>query len=73
MTASAQQSIRTLGVWSAALCTIFSLGYVGVQLLEWLGWLGSSGGPSSRSTLLGLALLLTPSLLLGLAYMVLAV
>ena len=32
---------------------------------EWLGWAGSRGGPESVSTPLGIAILLTPSLLLG--------
>ena len=44
-----------------------------VQLGEWLGWLGSAGGPSSRSTAFGLAMLLTPSLLLAPAFLVLMV
>lgn len=43
------------------------------QLVEWAGWLGSGGGPESASTPLGLAILLTPSLLLGPAFLVLAV
>ena len=64
-------SVRALGIWSAGLCTIFSLAYVAAQLGEWLGLFGSAGGPHSRSTSLGLAVLLTPSLLLGVAYVVL--
>ncbi|MDO1558846.1 hypothetical protein Q0812_05330 [Brevundimonas sp. 2R-24] len=35
------------------------------QLLEWMGLIGSAGGPHSSSSALGLYLLLTPSLLLG--------
>jgi hypothetical protein len=66
-------SARTLGLWSAALCTFFSLAYVVAQLGEWLGLLGSAGGPHSRSTPLGLAVLLTPSLLLGISFVVLMV
>jgi hypothetical protein len=67
------KSVRSLGVWSAILCTIFSLAYVVAQLAEWAGWLGSAGGPHSRSTPLGIAVLLTPSLLLGVSYVALAV
>lgn len=52
-------------------CAGLALAYVGAQLLEWLGLLGSAGGPESRSTPLGLALLLTPSLLLGPAFVML--
>ena len=58
-----------LGFWSAVACTVLSLTYVIVQLGEWLGWLGSAGGPSSPSTPIGLAMLLTPSLLLAPAFL----
>lgn len=67
------RSVRRLGLWSAVLCTLFSLAYVVAQLGEWAGLLGSGGGPHSRSTAFGLALLLTPSLLLGLSFVVLMV
>lgn len=67
------KSVRELGVWSAALCTIFSLIYVVAQLAEWAGLFGSTGGPHGRSTSLGLIVLLTPSLLLGLSFVVLSV
>lgn len=66
-------SVRNLGLWAATLCTVFSLAYVIAQLGEWAGLLGSAGGPHSRSTPLGLALLLTPSLLLGVAFVALTV
>lgn len=66
-------STRMAGFWSAVLATIFSLAYVIGQLAEWLGWLGSSGGPENVSTPLGLAVLLTPSLLLGSSFLVLVV
>ena len=65
--------VHALGYRSAVLCTVLSLAYVMAQLAEWLGWLGSAGGPESRSTTFGLAVLLTPSLLLGLAFVVLMV
>ena len=67
------KSVCTLGVWSAALCTAFSLTYVVAQLGEWMGLFGSAGGPHSRSTALGLVVLLSPSLLLGLSFIVLTV
>jgi len=66
-------SVRAVGVWSAVLCTIFSLAYVLAQLGEWLGLFGSAGGPHSRSTTLGLVALLTPSLLLGVSFVALTV
>lgn len=64
---------RRLGTWSSALATVFSLAYVFAQFAEWFGWLGSRGGPESSSTPLGLAVLLTPSLLLAPAFLVLIV
>ncbi len=66
-------SARTLGLWSAVLCTMLSLTYVVAQLAEWMGLLGSAGGPHSRSTAFGLAVLLTPSLLLGVTFVALMV
>jgi hypothetical protein len=66
-------SAPRLGQWSATLCALFSLTYVLAQLAEWLGLLGSQGGPGSRSTPLGLAVLLTPSLLLGMSFVALTV
>ncbi|MGA8260516.1 MAG: hypothetical protein WB783_09915 [Arenicellales bacterium] len=73
MAATRDTSVRALGLWSATLCTVFSLAYVAAQLAEWAGLLGSGGGPHSRSTALGLIVLLTPSLLLGMSFVVLAV
>ena len=66
-------STRTAGFWSAVLATIFSLIYVLGQLAEWLGWLGSKGGPESLSTPLGIVVLLTPSLFLGSAFLVMVI
>lgn len=57
-----------IGRLAAMTCTGLSLAYVAAQLLEWFGLLGSSGGPGSASTSLGLVVLLVPSLLLGPAY-----
>ena len=67
------ESTRSAGVWSAVLATTFSITYVVGQIAEWLGWLGSSGGPESTSTPLGIVVLLTPSLLLGSSFLMLMV
>lgn len=64
---------RAAGLWSTVLATIFSLIYVLGQLAEWLGWLGSKGGPESLSTPLGIVILLTPSLFLGSAFLVMVI
>lgn len=66
-------STRTVGFWSAVLATACSITYVVAQIAEWLGWLGSGGGADNLSTPLGLAILLTPSLLLGSSFLVLMV
>ncbi len=71
--AAVPSTVRALGLWGAGLCTLFSVAYILAQLAEWAGLLGSAGGPGSRSTPLGLALLLTPSLLLGVSFVVLTV
>ncbi|MGD8348023.1 MAG: hypothetical protein PVI79_02250 [Gammaproteobacteria bacterium] len=73
MTTPISRSTRNAGFWSAVLATVFSIVYIVAQLAEWAGWLGSGGGPESSSTPLGIAILLTPSLLLGSAFLVLAV
>jgi hypothetical protein len=67
------RATKRAGFWAAVLATIFSLSYDVGQIAEWLGWLGSGGGPTSASTPLGLAVLLTPSLLLGSSFLVLMV
>jgi hypothetical protein len=64
---------KRVGFWSAVWATIFSLAYVFAQFAEWLGLLGSRGGSESASTPLGIAILLTPSLFLGSAFLVLMV
>lgn len=71
MRAATTKSVRTMGLWSAWLATVFGLAYVVGQLAEWFGWLGSRGGPESASTLVGLVVLLTPSLFLGPSFLVL--
>ncbi|RJP78372.1 MAG: hypothetical protein C4524_06570 [Candidatus Zixiibacteriota bacterium] len=71
MTRPTSPAVKTFGFWSAVLATVFSLTYIVGQLAEWLGWLGSAGGPESASTPLGLVVLLTPSLFLGPSFLVL--
>lgn len=66
-------SAKAAGFWSAVLASIFSISYVIAQLAEWLGWMGSGGGADNPSTPLGLVVLLTPSLFLGSAFLVLCV
>jgi hypothetical protein len=73
MTRAMWASTRTVGFWSAVAATICSVAYVLAQLAEWAGLLGSAGGPESASTPLGIILLLTPSLFLGPAFLLLAV
>lgn len=70
---TATDSTYRLGYWSALLCSVFSIAYVVAQLLEWTGVMGSAGGPESMSTPFGMAVLLTPSLLLGSSFLVLMV
>ncbi len=69
----ASATAATVGFWSAVLAAVFSLTYVFAQIAEWLGWLGSHGGAESSSTPLGLVILLTPSLFLGSAFLLVAV
>lgn len=54
---------RRVALRAAGASALFSIAYVVAQICEWLGLLGSAGGPDAASTPLGLALLLTPSLL----------
>ncbi len=73
MLAHVSPTVRAVGFWSAVLATVFSITYDVGQIAEWLGWLGSQGGPESSSTPLGIVVLLTPSLLLGSSFLVLVV
>ena len=66
-------SIRSLGFWSCVSATVFSTAYAIGQIAEWLGWLGSAGGPENSSTPLGLVVLLTPSLFLGPSFLLVIV
>lgn len=67
------KSANKLGYWSAVLATVFSLIYIIGQLGEWIGLLGSAGGPESASTPLGIVVLLTPSLFLGPSFLILMI
>lgn len=73
MVTNISPSTKAVGFWSAVFASVFSITYVVGQLAEWLGLLGSQGGPESASTPFGLAVLLTPSLLLGSSFLVLVV
>jgi hypothetical protein len=73
MVSDMSPSVRTVGVWSAVLATIFSITYDIGQIAEWMGLMGSGGGPEHASTPLGLVVLLTPSLFLGSSFLVLVV
>jgi hypothetical protein len=66
-------SVRQVGSWSAILATVCSLTYDIGQIAEWMGLMGSGGGAENASTVLGLVVLLTPSLLLASSFLVLVV
>ncbi|MBN2321805.1 MAG: hypothetical protein JXR49_22190 [Acidobacteria bacterium] len=66
-------STKSVGFWSAVLATIFSLMYDIGQIAEWIGLMGSGGGPENASTPLGIVVLLTPSLFLGASFLLLIV
>lgn len=66
-------STRAVGFWSAVLASIFSVIYIIGQLAEWTGLMGSGEAAENVSTPLGLFVLLTPSLFLGSAFLVLIV
>lgn len=69
-TAMTAGTTQCVGFWSSIGCAVFSIAYILGQVLEWLGLLGSAGGPGSASTPLGIAILLTPSLFLGSSFLV---
>jgi hypothetical protein len=66
-------STKAVGFWSAVSATALAITYDVGQIAEWLGWLGSSGGAESMSTPLGIVVLLTPSLFLGSAFLLMMV
>jgi hypothetical protein len=73
MLTSISPSTKAIGFWSAVLATVLSITYVIGQLAEWMGFMGSGGGAENASTPFGLVVLLTPSLFLGSAFLVLVV
>jgi hypothetical protein len=73
MVSSIPPSTKAVGFWSAVLATGCSIAYGIGQLAEWMGLIGSGGGPESASTPLGLVVLLTPSLFLGSSFLLLMV
>ena len=73
MLTDVSRSAKSVGFWSAVLATVFAITYDVGQIAEWLGWLGSGGGPESSSTPLGIVILLTPSLFLAPSFLLLLV
>lgn len=67
------RAAASLGFWAAVSATACSVTYDLGQIAEWLGWLGSAGGPDSPSTWLGIVVLLTPSLILGPSFLLVMV
>jgi hypothetical protein len=63
--------VYSLGFWSAVFASVFSVAYDIGQIAEWLGLMGSGGGPENDSTWYGLVVLLVPSLFLGVAFVLL--
>lgn len=71
MVTSISPATKSAGLWSAVIATVCAITYDVGQIAEWLGLLGSAGGPHAMSTPLGIVVLLTPSLILGSAFLVL--
>jgi hypothetical protein len=67
------RTIHIVGFWAAVLAAFFAIAYDIGQILEWIGLLGSGGSPENNSTWLGLVVLLVPSLLLGVSFVVMMV
>jgi len=68
-----QSNVFKLGFWSAVLASVFSISYIIGQIAEWIGLMGSGGGPENDSTWYGLVILLVPSLFLGISFVILMV
>jgi hypothetical protein len=66
----ASSTTRATGIRAASLTALLAVAYIVAQFFEWAGVLGSAGGPNSQSTAFGIYMLLTPSLLLGPAFVV---
>jgi hypothetical protein len=73
MATNISPSTKAVGFWSAVLATVLSITYDVGQIAEWIGLMGSGGGAENASTPLGIVVLLTPSLFLGSAFLVLIV
>ena len=73
MSSQSSQIATRLGLWSALLASVCAISYDLGQIVEWLGWMGSGGGPEHNSTWYGLVVLLVPSLFLGISFVVLMV
>ncbi len=63
--------VYKIGFWSALLASVFSIAFDIGQIVEWLGLMGSGGGPEHDSTWYGLIVLLVPSLFLRISFVVL--
>ncbi len=73
MSITVTPATKRIGYWAAVAATVCAIVYDVAQIAEWMGLLGSAGGPSSSSTPLGIVVLLTPSLFLGSAFLLLLV
>ena len=73
MSSQSSQVATRLGLWSALFASVLAISYDLGQIVEWLGWMGSGGGPEHNSTWYGLVVLLVPSLLLGISFVVMMV
>jgi len=73
MSSQSSQIVTRLGLWSALFASVCAISYDLGQIVEWLGWMGSGGGPEHNSTWYGLVVLLVPSLFLGISFVVLMV
>ena len=69
--ATVSSATAKVGIAAGLACAFFAFAYIVAQFFEWAGMLGSAGGPDAPSTSLGIAILLTPSLLLGPSFVVL--
>ncbi len=66
-----KSAVWRMGLWSAVFASIFSIAYDIMQIGEWVGLMGSGGGPENDSTWYGLVVLLVPSLFLGISFVIL--
>ena len=65
-----QATVYKIGFWSAVFASVFSIAYDLGQIAEWSGLMGSGGGAEQNSTWYGLVVLLVPSLLLGISFVI---